>query len=130
MKKIFALTAGLMLTASTALAEDFNLYYIANDGTLAEQSWEVSSLQKITFEEGQINVITTGGVVTTLSTSDVKKLIFYTEETVTGIDKIKEDKKPNQTGKVYDLYGRLIKTDGDKLPKGFYIIDGKKAFIK
>ena len=130
MKKILALTAGLMLTASTALADDFNLYYIANDGTLASQKWEVSSLQKITFEEGKINVIATDGTTTVLSTSDIQKLVFYTEETLTGIDEIKEGEKNTQKGKVYDLSGRRIKTDGGKLPKGFYIIDGKKAFIK
>ncbi|MBR0046312.1 MAG: hypothetical protein IJP75_05430 [Bacteroidaceae bacterium] len=130
MKKILALIAGLMLMAGEALADDFNLYYITNEGILAQQSWEVSSLQKITFENGQINVIATDGTTTVLSTSNIQKLIFFTEETATGIDKIKENEKAVQKGKVYDLSGRRIKTDGNKLPKGFYIIDGKKAFIK
>ena len=54
MKKILSLMAVLALGALTAEAEDFNLYYVASDGTVATQKWEVNKLQKITFEEGKM----------------------------------------------------------------------------
>lgn len=131
MNKMLSLTAVLMLSASTALADDFKLYYIAEDGNVASQTWEVASLKKITFENGQMNVITTDDQVSSLPTSGIQSLVFYTEEGITGIEDTKDKSAaPATKSEVYDLMGRRIDTDREELPKGLYIIDGKKTLIK
>lgn len=130
MKKTFILTLVLALGALTTKANDFNLYYVANDGALAAQKWEVNKLQKITFEEGKMNVIETDGSTTVVSLSDIQKLVFYTEEGATDIKDVR-DETPEQTKEdVYDLMGRKLNIDRDQLPSGIYIIAGKKTFIK
>ncbi len=130
MKKTFTLTLVLALGALTTKANDFNLYYVANDGALAAQKWEVNKLQKITFEEGKMNVIETDGSTTVVSLSDIQKLVFYTEEGATDIKDVR-DETPEQTKEdVYDLMGRKLNIDRDQLPSGIYIIAGKKTLIK
>lgn len=130
MKKTFILTLVLALGALTTKADDFNLYYVANDGALAAQKWEVNKLQKITFEEGKMNVIETDGSTTVVSLSDIQKLVFYTEEGATDINDVR-DETPEQTKEeVYDLMGRKLNIDRDQLPSGIYIIAGKKTLIK
>lgn len=130
MKKTFILTLVLALGALTTKANDFNLYYVANDGALAAQKWEVNKLQKITFEEGKMNVIETDGSTTVVSLSDIQKLVFYTEEGATDIKDVR-DETPEQTKEdVYDLMGRKLNIDRDQLPSGIYIIAGKKTLIK
>jgi hypothetical protein len=130
MKKTFILTLVLALGALTTKADDFNLYYVANDGALAAQKWEVNKLQKITFEEGKMNVIETDGSTTVVSLSDIQKLVFYTEEGATDIKDVR-DETPEQTKEeVYDLMGRKLNIDRDQLPSGIYIIAGKKTLIK
>lgn len=130
MKKTFILTLVLALGALTTKANDFNLYYVANDGALVAQKWEVNKLQKITFEEGKMNVIETDGSTTVVSLSDIQKLVFYTEEGATDIKDVR-DETPEQTKEdVYDLMGRKLNIDRDQLPSGIYIIAGKKTFIK
>ena len=128
MKKILSLTAALVL-GMTAWAEDFNLYYMASDGTLASQKWAVEQLQKITFEEGKMNVIATDGTTTEISTAGLQKLVFFTETGATDIEEI-EDGQTKEKDEVYDLMGRLINLDADQLPKGIYIINGKKTLVK
>ena len=130
MKKTFILTLVLALGALTTKADDFNLYYVANDGALAAQKWEVNKLQKITFEEEKMNVIETDGSTTVVSLSDIQKLVFYTEEGATDIKDVR-DETPEQTKEeVYDLMGRKLNIDRDQLPSGIYIIAGKKTLIK
>ena len=129
MHKILTFTT-LLLSASTALAEDYSLYCIDSKGTLATQHWEVTQLKKITFEDGLMNVVTTDGTTTPLPASDIQRLIFYTEEGLTDIEDIQHDAKQPQQHEVHDLMGRPIHAVPDQLPKGLYIIDGKKTLIK
>lgn len=130
MKKILSLTAALVLSALTAWAEDFNLYYMASDGTMATQKWDVAQLSKVTFEGDKMKVIAADGTTTELPVAGVKKLVFFTEEGATDIKDIEETDEKQATGEVRDLMGRLINLDRDQLPKGIYIIDGKKTLVK
>lgn len=138
MNKIFSIAAALLLCTSTAFAEDtnevsnenLNLYYIASDGNLSAQSWKVADLKKITFENGNMNVITAEGTTTSLPTSNIQKFFFGTTETATDIDAVKQDTKATMTNEVYDLMGHRLDIDRAQLPKGLYIINGKKTLIK
>ena len=130
MKKTFILTLVLALGALTTKADDFNLYYVANDGALAAQKWEVNKLQKITFEEGNMNVIETDGSTTVVSLSDIQKLVFYTEEGATDIKDVRDENLEQTKEDVYDLMGRKLNIDRGQLPSGIYIIAGKKTLIK
>lgn len=130
MKKFLLLMVVLALGTLAVWADDFNLYYVANDGTLATQKWEVSKLQKVTFEEGKMNVIATDGATTVVALSDIQKLVFYTEEGATDIKDIQNDSQKQAKEEVYDLMGRKLNIDRDQLPPGIYIIAGKKTLIK
>lgn len=130
MKKTFILTLVLALGTLTTKADDFNLYYVANDGALAAQKWEVNKLQKITFEEGKMNVIETDGSTTVVSLTDIQKLVFYTEEGATDIKDVRDENLEQTKEDVYDLMGRKLNIDRDQLPSGIYIIAGEKTLIK
>lgn len=130
MKKMLSLMAVLALGALTAEAEDFNLYCVAKDGTLATQKWEVNKLQKITFEEGKMHVIAKDGSTTDVPTAGIQKLVFNTEKGITGIEEIQDENQNQAKEEVYDLMGRKLDIAIDQLPKGIYIIAGKKTLIK
>ena len=130
MKKMLSLMAVLALGALTAEAEDFNLYYVAKDGTLATQKWEVNKLQKVTFEDGKMKVIATNGSSTDVSTASIQKLVFYTEQGATDIVEVQDENANQAKEEVYDLMGRKLDIAIDQLPKGIYIIAGKKTLIK
>jgi hypothetical protein len=102
---------------------------VVSDGSLAAQSWKVEQLQKITLEEGKMNVIATDGTTTEIPTAGLQKLVFFTETGATDIEEI-ENGQTQGKDEVYDLMGRLINLDPDQLPKGIYIINGKKTLIK
>ena len=127
---MLSLMAVLALGALTAEAEDFNLYYVASDGTLATQKWEVNKLQKITFEEGKMHVIAKDGSTTDVPTAGIQKLVFNTEKGITGIEEIQDENQNQAKEEVYDLMGRKLDIAIDQLPKGIYIIAGKKTLIK
>lgn len=130
MKKILSLMAVLALGALTAEAEDFNLYCVAKDGTVATQKWEVNKLQKVTFEEGKMHVIAKDGSTTDVPTAGIQKLVFNTEKGITGIEEIQDENQNQAKEEVYDLMGRKLDIAIDQLPKGIYIIAGKKTLIK
>ena len=130
MKKMLSLMAVLALGALTAEAEDFNLYYVAKDGTVATQKWEVNKLQKVTFEDGKMKVIATNGSTTDVSTASIQKLVFYTEQGATDIVEVQDENANQAKEEVYDLMGRKLDIAIDQLPKGIYIIAGKKTLIK
>ena len=127
---MLSLMAVLALGALTAEAEDFNLYYVASDGTVATQKWEVNKLQKITFEEGKMHVIAKDGSTTDVSTAGIQKLVFNTEKGITGIEEIQDENQNQAKEEVSDLMGRKLDIAIDQLPKGIYIIAGKKTLIK
>ena len=127
---MLSLMAVLALGALTAEAEDFNLYCVAKDGTVATQKWEVNKLQKITFEEGKMHVIAKDGSTTDVSTAGIQKLVFNTEKGITGIEEVQDENQNQAKEEVYDLMGRKLDIAIDQLPKGIYIIAGKKTLIK
>lgn len=130
MKKMLSLMAVLALGALTAKAEDFNLYCVAKDGTVATQKWEVNKLQKVTFEDGKMKVIAKDGSTTDVPTAGIQKLVFNTEKGITGIEEIQDENQNQAKEEVYDLMGRKLDIAIDQLPKGIYIIAGKKTLIK
>ncbi len=103
---------------------------MAKDGTVATQKWEVNKLQKITFEEGKMHVIAKDGSTTDVPTAGIQKLVFNTEKGITGIEEIQDENQNQAKEEVYDLMGRKLDIAIDQLPKGIYIIAGKKTLIK
>lgn len=129
MKFLNIFTAAFLLS-TTAFADDFNLYYAATTSTTANKIEAVANLQKLTFENGTMVVIRKDGTTSTINLSSIRKLYFATEEAV-GIDDVKaNDDTTAPKGEVYDLTGRKINLDPNNLPKGLYIIDGKKKLIR
>lgn len=126
MKKTLTLALAMALGTS-AFADDFSLYYDANEGANNNKVEAVANLQKITFENGNMVITRKDGTTAQTSLTSIKRLFFSTEEAV-GIDAAKEVKA--KAGKVYDLAGRRLAIDPDKLNKGIYIIDGKKVAIE
>lgn len=126
MKKILTLALAMAL-GSSAFADDFSLYYDANEGTENNKIETVANLQKITFENGNMVITRKDGTTAQTSLTSVKRLFFSTEEAV-GIEPAKEVKA--KAGKVYDLAGRRLAIEPEKLTKGIYIIDGKKVAIE
>ena len=119
----------MLFCGGWAWGEDFTLSYVDSDGVKHTYSWDVSTLQKITFTDGEMKVITTDNVTTqTVAISEMQSLELYNDEYANDIQKIDQ---PNEKPKAcYDLMGRRLTTELDKLPKGIYIIDGKKTLIK
>lgn len=79
---IFALFT--LLSATTAAADDeFGLYIVTGSETTTTN---VSSLQKISFNNGNVVVLTTDGVSASTPMSDITKMYFgIIEKEVTGI---------------------------------------------
>ncbi|MCR5312446.1 MAG: hypothetical protein K6E54_02140 [Bacteroidaceae bacterium] len=130
MKKILSIAAALMLSIS-AFAEDYSLYYDSTNGTTNSVLSEVSKLQKLTFENGNVVLTYKDGTTSSTAISDIKRLFFSTPETV-GISEVEEESISANAKGVYDLTGRKLNVDikSNKLPKGIYIVDGKKVLVK
>lgn len=131
MKKNMILSATVLLSA-TAFADDFNLYYDSSAGNTGIKIESVANLQKITFEDGKMVTFTTDGKTQTLNTADIKRLFFSTEKTVTAIEGVEEGAAGEKVYEVFDLMGRKINIDPQtgELPKGVYIVNGKKILVK
>ena len=130
MKKNMILSAAVLFSA-TVFADDFNLYYDSSAGNTGIKIESVANLQKITFEDGKMVAFTADGKTQTLNTADIKRLFFSTEKTA-GIEGIEEGVAGERVHEVYDLTGRKINVDPQTgaLPKGMYIINGKKILVK
>ena len=125
--------AGLLILVwalgMTAFADDFKLYHDSNASS-ATQVEMADNLKKLTFEKGKMTVVRKDGTNTEVDLTNVKRLFFSTD--ATAIEEVKEE-KTEQKGEVYDLMGRKLNFDlskGQTLPKGLYIIDGKKVLVK
>ena len=119
------------LLLSFAESDDFNLYYDATAGTEAKKIEAVANLQKLTFENGKMTVIKKDGTTSVVNVANIQRLFFATSEAVVGIEEIEAETRCEKEG-VYDLMGRRLDVDLNKqqLPKGLYIIDGKKVLVK
>ena len=128
LKRIFrfiAIALPLWGMGSFAFADDFNLYYDTTAGETDKKLESVTNLQKLTFKDGQMTVVRTDGTTSTLTISNIKRLFFSTAEGLTPIKDVKAED-------IIDLMGRKLNIDlsKEKLPKGIYIKDGKKIFVK
>lgn len=130
MKRKIVFVATLMLS-TIAWAEDFNLYYTAtSDGTNVKVE-SVKNLQKVVFENGNMVITFKDGSSKTVALSLVQRLRFFTDSGIVGVEEVK-NAEACMKHQVHDLTGRKL---GDninikQLPKGTYIIDGQKTFIK
>lgn len=130
MKRKIVFVATLMLS-TIVWAEDFNLYYTAtSDGTNVKVE-SVKNLQKVVFENGNMVITFKDGSSKTVALSLVQRLRFFTDSGIVGVEEVK-NAEACMKHQVHDLTGRKL---GDninikQLPKGTYIIDGQKTFIK
>lgn len=132
MKKALLLFV-LSFSFLASFADDFNLYYDTKAGETDKKIESVANLQKLTFKDGKMTIVRTDGSTSTLTISDIKRLFFSTAEGLTPIEDVKaEDAIDVKKGEVYDLMGRKLKIDlsKEKLPKGIYIVGGKKLYVK
>lgn len=129
MKKLFTIIA--LVASISAYADDYSLYYDTTSGTKNIQVSIVSMLQKIVFEQnGDMVAYQKDGTKRTVNTSGVSRIFFSTPQAV-NIEKT-EDAAPIINKGVYDLCGRKLNVDmeKEKLPRGIYIVNGKKVQIK
>jgi len=128
MKKIITLAA-VFAFGIAAFADDFNLYYDSTEGSQGNKIEAVANLKKIVFENGKIVTVLADGTKKETPMENVKRLFFNTESAVSieGVNAETIGKKG-----VYDLTGRTLNIDinNNKLPKGIYIVDGKKVMVK
>ena len=132
MKKVLLFFV-LSFSFLVSFADDFNLYYDTTAGETDKKIESVANLQKLTFKDGQMTVVRTDGTTSILTISTIKRLFFSTTEGLTPIEDVKaEDIIDVKKGEVYDLMGRKLNIDLNKgkLPKGIYIVSGKKVFVK
>ena len=128
MKKIITLISFLALVTA-AQAEDFSLYYDATDGS-SKQLGAVADLQKIVFGEGTMTIVKKDGTQVTTERSLVKRLYFFAGDP-TAIQAVSTDGQQQQGNEIHDLTGRKMNVnDVNELPKGIYIVGGKKVNIK
>ena len=120
MKKL--LLMAMLAVGTTAFADDYKYMVFACNGT--EEPISLETIKKITFEGGQVIVATTDGQKSFVQ-NQMEKMYFSV--TATAIDNITSDSSKSK-GDVYDLAGR--KMVSGKLPKGIYIVEGKKVIVK
>lgn len=128
MKKILIASLLFSLSSLVSFADDFSLYYDQASGAKNTLVSAVSDLQKLTFEDGKMTIHAKDGSTKTVNISDVSRLFFSTPSAV-DIKATEADASINNKG-VYDLCGRKINVSEEKLPRGIYIINGKKVQVK
>jgi len=139
---------GVLLAASsmTAMADDYQYLTVAYNSI--EQSIELATIQKITFEDTNVVVYTSEGQVT-FPQDEMEKMFFSI--TATAIESLPQQSESlkvsngvlNVTGNgLLHIYGsngtlqRMAKIDGSanislsNLPKGVYIVNIGKQTIK
>ena len=127
MKKL--LIMAMLAIGTTAFAEDYK--YLTMGYNSVEKSIDLSTIQKITCENGNV-VVTTSNGNETFQLSEMEKMYFSSEATaIKGVQA--EASQAEKT--VYDLAGRRISASSvysasPVLPKGVYIINGKKVVVK
>ena len=132
MKRIILMLALVASATLSVCADNYNYLTIQKqDGS--EQSFTALGLT-ITFSNGNL-MATQNGETATLALSNLNKMFFSQEPT--GIKVIENEpvSNPTQEGRVcvYDLQGRKIETGSqnlEALPKGVYIVNGKKVIVK
>lgn len=98
--------------------------------TLADGSTQSIAANGVTMTvaDGTMTV-TNGSNTLTLPTAQLTKMEFSNDDSA-GIVTVGADDTGVSDGKVYDLQGRRMTQSFDSLPKGVYIINGKKVTKK
>ena len=129
MNKFFSFAAAFMLSIA-AFAEDYTLYYESAETSANTVLTPIANLQKLTFENGNIVLTFKDGSKSNTAISAVKRLFISTPEAM-GINETKTETVDLTKKGVYDLTGRKLNVDvNGNLPKGIYIVDGKKIQVK
>ena len=131
MKKFLTLIA--LAVSLSASADDYSLYYDLASGVKNTQVGAVASLQKLVFdEEGNMIVYKKDGSTVSIDITCVTRLFFATPEAVAIKTPEAKETADLKNAQVYDLTGRKIAIDltTEKLPRGIYIINGKKTSVK
>lgn len=128
MKKIVLLLAIMASAALSAHAEGYPFLTVQHsDGS--QQSFASSGLV-ITFSDGNM-VVSQNGTKTTLALSDLSKMFF---SNTSGIQQMESSESKMEDSSVYDLQGRKIvnrnSVNCNSLPKGIYIVGGRKVVVK
>ena len=127
MKKIVLLLAIMASVTLSAHAEGYPFLTVQHsDGS--QQSFASSGLV-ITFSDGNM-VVSQNGTKTTLALSDLSKMFF---STTSGIQQMENGELKMENTPVYDLSGRKIINQSSSLktlPKGIYIVGGRKVVVK
>lgn len=130
MKHLSILAAAFMLGTSV-FADDFNLYYMGKTSAENTKIESVENLQKLTFRDGTMVVTRKDGTTSTVSVANIQRLFFSTDATV-AVEDVKAESTTDKRNEVYDLSGRRQNVDPTqkRLPKGAYIVNGKKVLVK
>ena len=118
MKKAYLLFLAVMLSVAT-FAD--NKQTVKIDGQVIDKT-----VTEITFDGDNVVLQYSDN---TSDQSDMSLVTLSFTYPTTGISQIEDIKKALQ-GKVYDLQGQCVGTSLKGLPKGIYIINGKKVVIK
>ena len=118
MKKYLFLLACMLTTAVYA----DNRQTVKVDGQVIDKT-----ITEITFEGDNVTLNYTDNSSDTMDMSLVSFSFVYGEST--GIGQVEQLQKALQ-GKVYNLNGQLVGNSVEGLPKGVYIVNGKKVIIK
>ncbi len=117
MKKIFLLSGLMMLSATAVLADDV-------------QKIDGSKLSQITFEGDKVILHYKDGT-TADATFDMADITIELSSATSIEERMAITEKAGLEGKaVYNLNGQLVGNSAARLPKGLYIIGGKKVIIK
>lgn len=141
MKKILLLTVALLTTHVVVKADENHLYIQPHVGETL--SWSVPSLQKMTFQDGNVVLTKKDGAVIYTPISSVGRM-FVSSSSPQGIeqvaqqgalcawkgDKLQINAQPGVSVKVYNVAGALVideclsgnPIDFHGLPQGLYIV--------
>jgi len=144
-KKIFVISA-LMMASMTTMADDYNYLTVASNNE--NKSIELATVQKITFENGNAVVYTTGETFT-FPLSEMQKMTFTVDPSaVKALSEVSENLKfangqlqvsGKGTLRIYNAAGALIRmANVDKqsnvnlkgLKSGLYIVNLGEQTIK
>ena len=119
MKKFIVMA--MLTIGTTVFADDYKYLTVGYNST--EKSIELTTIQKITFENNQMVVATSDGEQT-FPQAQLEKMFF--SQTATGVKEVQSSEPKVQGSVLYDLTGRRV----EKASKGIYIVDGRKIVIK
>ncbi|GJG66825.1 hypothetical protein PRLR6025_02940 [Prevotella lacticifex] len=119
MKKQLTTTMALIAIPLAVLADSGQI--VSVNGTTVNKT-----VKEITFSGTDVALSFTDGTTQTADMSTVN-IAFGT---ATGIKAVSKDAQHPADGRIYSISGQYMGKDKNKLPKGIYIINGKKEIKK